>query len=138
MIEVRERVRFVETDMMGVVHHSNYFQWFEVGRVEYLRKAGVYLLDLIGDGILFPITEVQCKYKASARFDDYVLIETTMTGLSRAKMVFSYRVVREADGIVLAEGQTENVFTGEAGKIIRLPQQIFQKLETSFKQEKTI
>lgn len=138
MITVREKVRFVETDMMGVVHHSNYFQWFEVGRVEYLRKAGVYLLDLIGDGILFPITEVQCKYKASARFDDYVLIETTMTGLSRAKMVFSYRVVREADGIVLAEGQTENVFTGEAGKIIRLPQQIFQKLETSFKQEKTI
>ena len=138
MITVREKVRFVETDMMGVVHHSNYFQWFEVGRVEYLREAGVYLLDLIGDGILFPITEVQCKYKASARFDDYVLIETTMTGLSRAKMVFSYRVVREADGIVLAEGQTENVFTGEAGKIIRLPQQIFQKLETSFKQEKTI
>lgn len=138
MITVREKVRFVETDMMGVVHHANYFQWFEVGRVEYLRKAGVYLLDLIGDGILFPITEVQCKYKASARFDDYVLIETTMTGLSRAKMVFSYRVVREADGIVLAEGQTENVFTGEAGKIIRLPQQIFQKLETSFKQEKTI
>lgn len=138
MITVREKVRFVETDMMGVVHHANYFQWFEVGRVEYLREAGVYLLDLIGDGILFPITEVQCKYKASARFDDYVLIETTMTGLSRAKMVFSYRVVREADGIVLAEGQTENVFTGEAGKIIRLPQQIFQKLETSFKQEKTI
>ena len=114
MITVREKVRFVETDMMGVVHHANYFQWFEVGRVEYLREAGVYLLDLIGDGILFPITEVQCKYKASARFDDYVLIETTMTGLSRAKMVFSYRVVREADGIVLAEGQTENVFTGEA------------------------
>ena len=138
MITVREKVRFVETDMMGVVHHANYFQWFEVGRVEYLSEAGVYLLDLIGDGILFPITEVQCKYKASARFDDYVLIETTMTGLSRAKMVFSYRVVREADGIVLAEGQTENVFTGEAGKIIRLPQQIFQKLETSFKQEKTI
>ena len=138
VIEVRERVRFVETDMMGVVHHANYFQWFEVGRVEYLRQAGVYLLDLIGDGILFPITEVHCKYKASARFDDYMLIETTMTGLSRAKMVFSYRVVREADGVVLAEGKTENVFTGAEGKIIRLSPQVFQKLEASFKQEQAI
>ena len=138
MITVREKVRFVETDMMGVVHHANYFQWFEVGRVEYLRQAGVYLLDLIGDGILFPITEVHCKYKASARFDDYVLIETTMTGLSRAKMVFSYRVVREADGVVLAEGKTENVFTGAEGKIIRLSPQVFQKLEASFKQEQAI
>lgn len=138
MITVREKVRFVETDMMGVVHHANYFQWFEVGRVEYLRQAGVYLLDLIGDGILFPITEVHCKYKASARFDDYMLIETTMTGLSRAKMVFSYRVVREADGVVLAEGKTENVFTGAEGKIIRLSPQVFQKLEASFKQEQAI
>lgn len=138
MITVREKVRFVETDMMGVVHHANYFQWFEVGRVEYLRQAGVYLLDLIGDGILFPITEVHCKYKASALFDDYVLIETTMTGLSRAKMVFSYRVVREADGVVLAEGKTENVFTGAEGKIIRLSPQVFQKLEASFKQEQAI
>ena len=138
MITVREKVRFVETDMMGVVHHANYFQWFEVGRVEYLRQAGVYLLDLIGDGILFPITEVHCKYKASARFDDYVLIETAMTDLSRAKMVFSYRVVREADGVVLAEGKTENVFTGAEGKIIRLSPQVFQKLEASFKQEQAI
>ncbi len=136
MITVREKVRFVETDMMGVVHHGNYFKWFEVGRVEYLRKAGVYLLDLMADGILFPITEVGCQYKASARFDDYVMIHTTMTDLSRAKMEFCYQVVREGDGLLLAEGMTRNVFTGPDGKITRLAPPIYEKLQAAFEEDR--
>lgn len=132
MIVVREKVRFVETDMMGVVHHSNYFRWFEMGRVEYLRQAGVYLLDLMADNILFPITDVSCQYKSSARFDDYILIETVMIELSRAKMVFSYRVVREADRLLLAEGKTQNVFTNKEGQIIRLAPTVFGKLQAMF------
>ena len=136
MITVREKVRFVETDMMGVVHHGNYFKWFEVGRVEYLRKAGVYLLDLMADGILFPITEVGCQYKSSARFDDYVMIHTTMTDLSRAKMEFRYQVVREGDGLLLAEGMTRNVFTGPDGKITRLAPPIYEKLQAAFEEDR--
>ena len=135
MISVREKVRFVETDMMGVVHHSNYFRWFELGRVEYLRQAGVYLLDLMRDGVLFPITEVSCQYKASARFDDFLAIETTMVELSRVKMVFSYQVVREADGLLLAEGKTQNLFTDNNGRIIRLAPSVFTKLQAMFEQE---
>lgn len=135
MISVREKVRFVETDMMGVVHHSNYFRWFEVGRVEYMRQAGVYLLDLMRDGVLFPITEVSCQYKASARFDDYLAIETTMVDLSRAKMVFSYKIVRESDGLLLAEGKTQNLFTDTNGKVIRLAMPVFTKLQALFEQE---
>ncbi len=135
MISVREKVRFVETDMMGVVHHSNYFRWFEVGRVEYMRQAGVYLLDLMRDGVLFPITEVSCQYKASARFDDYLAIETTMVDLSRAKMVFSYKIVRESDGLLLAEGKTQNLFTDTNGKVIRLAMLVFTKLQALFEQE---
>ncbi|MEG0831735.1 MAG: hotdog domain-containing protein, partial [Acidaminococcaceae bacterium] len=69
MIRIRDRVRFVETDMMGVVHHANYLRWFEMGRVAYLRAAGVELLDLMAAGYLFPITEVECKYKNSGHFD---------------------------------------------------------------------
>lgn len=135
MITVRDKVRFVETDMMGVVHHSNYFRWFEMGRVEYLRQAGILLLDLMADGILFPITDVGCQYKASAKFDDYILIETTMSELSRAKMVFTYRVVREADGALLATGRTQNVFTDMQGRIIRLAPEVYDKMAAKFAEE---
>jgi acyl-CoA thioester hydrolase len=135
MVTVTDRVRFVETDMMGVVHHANYLRWFEMGRVEYMRQAGVYLLDLMAAGILFPITDVACQYRASARFDDQVAIETTMVELSKAKMVFSYRVLNAADGRLLASGSTKNAFTDQAGKVIRLPAEYFDKLHSLYSTE---
>lgn len=128
---VREKVRFVETDMMGVVHHSNYFRWFEMGRVEYLRKAGVLLKEILADGIIFPITDVDCHYRASAKFDDYILVETTLEKISPVKMIFTYRVVKEVDGTLLATGRTQNVFTDYDGKIIRLPQTYYDKLQVN-------
>lgn len=128
MITVREKVRFVETDMMGVVHHSNYFRWFEMARVEYLRQIGILLTDMMAENIVFPITNVECKYMASAKFDDYILIEATLAEVSKAKMVFTYRVLREKDGTLLATGSTQNVFTNAQGKIIRLPDKYFEKL----------
>jgi len=127
-VVIDDRVRFVETDMMGVVHHANYLRWFEMGRVEYLRRHGVLLLDLLDDGILFPIIDVACHYSASARFDDVVRIETEMVEFNRAKMVFSYKVIRRADGIVLASGTTQNVFTDRRGRIIRLPSKYYDRL----------
>lgn len=136
MVTIREKVRFVETDMMGVVHHSNYFRWFEMGRVEYLRQAGIYLLDLMAEDILFPITAVDCRYKASARFDDYLLIHTRLKELSRAKMIFAYDVVRENDRKLLAAGNTQNVFTDGKGKIIRLPGKHYDGLAKLFAEEK--
>lgn len=126
---VREKVRFVETDAMGVVHHSNYFRWFEMGRVEFLRQAGITLTELIAEGIVFPITDVSCKYKASARFDDIILIETRPDEITAVKMVFNYRVVRESDGLLLAIGRTQNVFTNNNGKIVRLPEIYCAKLK---------
>ena len=70
MITIRDKVRFVETDMMGVVHHANYLRWFEMGRVAYLRACGISLGELMADGVIFPITEVRAKYKNSCTFDD--------------------------------------------------------------------
>ena len=128
LVTIRERVRFVETDMMGVVHHANYFRWFEVGRVEYLRRAGLLLSDLMADGIVFPIRDVSCRYLLPARFDDVLLIEANLVTLSKAKMIFAYRVLREDDGVLLATGQTENVFTNPEGKVIRLADRWFDKL----------
>ncbi len=131
MIVVRDRVRFVETDMMGVVHHSNYLCWFEMARVEYLRRANVLLPDLIADGVLFPITDVQCKYRQSAHFDETIRIEATLADFSRAKLCFSYRVLRDEDDVLLAEGSTQNVFTDEKGRIIRLPQIYYDRISAA-------
>ena len=131
MITVREKVRFVETDLMGVVHHANYFRWFEMGRVEYLREAGVLLTELMADGIVFPITSVDCQYKASAKFDDRILIETTLAEVSPVKMIFTYKVIKEADNVLLATGSTQNVFTDNNGKIIRLASKYYSKLQLS-------
>jgi acyl-CoA thioester hydrolase len=135
LIAVREKVRFVETDMMGVVHHSNHFRWFEMARVEYLRQAGVLLLDLMAQDIVFPITDVSCQYKASARFDDWLLIQAKLVDLSRAKMVFTYEIVRESDKTLLATGRTQNVFTDGSGRIIRLPLEYHSRLHALFAAE---
>ena len=122
MIAIKDRDRFVETDLMGVVHHSNYLRWFEMARVEYLRRANVVLPELIAAGILFPITDVQCKFIQSAYFDEIVRVEAELVDFSRAKLCFAYRVLRDADDVLLAEGKTQNVFIGTNGKISRLPQ----------------
>lgn len=131
MITIREKVRFVETDLMGVVHHSNYFHWFEMGRVEYLRTLGILLNDLLASGIVFPITDVSCKYRSSARFDDIILIQTTLKAVSKVKMVFTYDVVKEVGQTLLATGETQNVFTDSQGKIIRLPDLYYNPLVKS-------
>ena len=128
MIAVRDKVRFVETDLMGVVHHSNYLRWFEMARVEYLRAANVLLPELIAQGIVFPIVEVQCKYRQSAHFDEIIRVEATLSEISRAKLCFSYRVLRDADDVLLAEGATQKVFTNMDGRIIRLPQLYYDRI----------
>ena len=136
MVTVRDKVRFVETDMMGVAHHSNHFRWFEMARVEYLRKAGIDLLQLMEHGFLFPIWEVSCKYLASAKFDDYILIQATMTHLTRAQMEFTYQIFREKDGVLLAQGKTVNVFTTRKdGKVTRLPDVFYKKILAEYNHE---
>lgn len=133
MVTIQEKVRFVETDMMGVVHHSNYFRWFEMGRVEYLRQADVFLTELMADGIVFPIIHVDCQYKASAKFDDYIMIETKLEELSPVKMAFTYKVIRKSDEVLLATGSTQSVFTNDNGKITRMPSKYYEKLQASAK-----
>ena len=119
---VAHKVNFYDTDAMAVVHHSNYIRWFEIGRVEFLRQAGITLTELMDDGYVFPITEVSAKYMNSGYFDDELIIEPTPVALTKAKMAFSYRVLRACDDTVLVTGFTQNVFTSRAtGKITRLP-----------------
>ena len=126
------RVRFYDTDEMGVAHHANYLRWFENGRVEFLRALGITLGDMIDDGILFPIVEISAKYFHPAKFDDEIEIETTGAAITRAKWDFSYKVRRVSDGEILVEGYSRNVFTSAAtGKIPRLPEKYFSKFQTA-------
>lgn len=124
------KVNFYDTDAMAVVHHANYIRWFEIGRVEFLRAAGITLTEMMDDGYVFPITEVSAKYMNPARFDDELVIETTPVALTKAKMAFSYRVLRKADNLLLVTGFTQNVFTSkETGHIVRLPAKYYERLQ---------
>ena len=95
---------------MAVVHHANYIRWFEIGRVAYLRRIGITLGALMEAGYVFPITKVGAEYHAPGHFDDELVIEATATALTKAKMVFSYRILNHA-GTLLVSGFSENVFT---------------------------
>ena len=106
------RVRYAETDQMGVVYHANYLIWFEVGRVELMRSLGFdYKRMEIDDDRHIVVVEVECRYKAPARYDDVIAIETRIMALRGFVMKFGYRLVRVADNMLLAEGETTHVIT---------------------------
>ena len=129
-IKTNYQVHFYDTVTMGVVHHSNYIRWFEIGRVEYLRKINIDLNEMMADGILFPITKVEAQFHSPARFDDILEIETTATALTKAKMEFEYKVFRSGEDKVLVTGFTQNVFTNkETGKITRLPDKFYERMK---------
>ena len=126
---VEHHVDFYETDAMDVVHHSNYIRWFEIGRIELLREAGITLGELMEDGFVFPITEVNAKFLSPGRFDDILVIETTPTALTKVKMAFDYRILRKGEDKVLVTGHTQNVFTSrETGHVVRLPEKYHARL----------
>lgn len=123
-------VNFFDTDAMGVTHHSNYIRWFEIGRVQCLKEIDITLDEIMDDGYVFPITEVNCKYISPSKFDDYLRIETTPVALTKAKMEFKYKVFRESDNALVVEGFTRNVFTYKAtGRIARLPEKYLSRLQ---------
>ena len=127
IVKTLHRVKFFDTDVMGVVHHSNYIRWFETGRVEFLREIGIDLNEMMSDGILFPIVEITAKFHAPAKFDDELEIVTTAEALTKAKMKFDYVIRKRGEEKILAEGTSTHVFTNE-GKICRLPDKYYSRL----------
>jgi acyl-CoA thioester hydrolase len=138
MVSVTEKVHFYDTDMMGIAHHSNHLRWFECGRVEYMRQAGIDLVELMKEGISFPIKSVSCEYISPIRFDDTIVIETRLARLSRAQTVYSFRILRQSDGTVLATGVTQNVFShADTGKIARLDEVRMAGLKAMYEKDQT-
>jgi acyl-CoA thioester hydrolase len=110
--ESRVRVRYAETDQMGVVYHSNYFIWFEVGRVELLRQLGFSYREMEReDGCYIAVVDARCRYKAPARYDDEIIIRTHLKNVRESVVHFGYEAVRVSDGTLLAEGETTHIVT---------------------------
>jgi acyl-CoA thioester hydrolase len=118
------RVRYAETDKMGVVYHANYFVWFEVGRCELIRAIGKSYRDLEQAGIGLPVIEAHCEFKSPARYDDEVQVKTWGALLSPARVEFRYEVSQVTDGTVNAVGRTVHVAVDENGRPCRLPDYI--------------
>jgi len=118
------RVRYAETDKMGVVYHANYFMWFEVGRCELLRAIGKSYRDLEAEGIRLPVIEAHCEYKSPALYDDELVVKTRGNLLSPARVEFLYEISRPADGILNAVGRTVHASLDTNGRPCRLPEYI--------------
>ena len=129
--ETRIRVRYAETDQMGVVYHSNHFIWFEVGRVELLRQLGFSYRDMEeNDGCFIAVVDARCRYKAPARYDDEIIVRTHIKNIRDSLIHFGYELLRANDAALLAEGETTHIVTDSQMKVTTIP----EKYMTAFKQ----
>ena len=118
--ETKLKVRYVETDQMGIVHHSNYYAWFEVGRTEYITEIGMTYKEMEEKNIMLPVIESSCRYIEGAKNEDILIIQTFIKELNGAKVIFNYNVVRSTDGKILAKGSTMHAFVNEKFRIINI------------------
>ncbi len=121
------RVIYADTDAMGIVYHTNYIKWFEVGRNEFMRGNDLRYAEIERAGFFLPATEVVCRFLASAKYDDVVRIETSLGHFRRANIRFEYEIWDESRNTLLSEGHTLHSFVKD-GKITRPPEQFAAKL----------
>jgi acyl-CoA thioester hydrolase len=128
--ETTIRVRYVETDQMGVVYHSNFIIWFEVGRVELLRQLGFEYRDMeLVDDCHIAVVDVRVRYKAPARYDDQIVVRTRLKNVRDSLLHFTYEVARATDGTLLAEGETTHLVVDKNMERKALP----EKYQAAFK-----
>ena len=104
------KVRYAETDQMGIVHHSNHYVYFETAREDFILGAGIRYIDMENQGVMMPLAETQCRYYEGAKYADELIVETTLEELSPVKVTLQYDVIRERDGKLLARGKTVQAF----------------------------
>jgi acyl-CoA thioester hydrolase len=118
----RLRVRYAETDQMGIVYYANYFVWFEIGRTDFCRQHGFAYRDMEEqDGLFITVAETRCRYKAPARYDDEIIVRTCLRNCRKRVLVFGYEIYREPEQELLAEGETVHVITDREGRPRALP-----------------
>ena len=124
----RVRVRYAETDQMGVVYYANYFVWFEVGRTDWLREAGWTYRQMEQDGVSLPVIEAHAEYRRAARYDDDLEVLSTATLLTAVRLRFDYEIRRAGDEEPLATGHTIHAAMDPTGRPCRLPQAVRELL----------
>jgi acyl-CoA thioester hydrolase len=122
MVDVEIRVRYAETDQMGVAYYANYLVWFEVGRSEFCRTRGFRYIDLEALGYNLVVTDVHCRYRNSARYYETVIVRTRLKGANKRMITFEYQVLREDQEEVIAEGETRHLCVDSKGKTKSLPE----------------
>jgi acyl-CoA thioester hydrolase len=121
--DAQVRVRYAETDQMGVVYHANYFVWFEVGRVELMRALGFeYKLMETEDDCFIVVAEANCRYRQSAKYDELLRVRTRISQAGNRVVKYAYEILRDSDDTLLATGDTTHVICGKDGKPKQLPQ----------------
>jgi acyl-CoA thioester hydrolase len=123
IVDVDIRVRYAETDQMGVAYYANYLVWFEVGRSEFCRKRGFRYADLEALGYKLVVADVHCRYRNSARYDETVIVRTRLKGVNRRMVTFGYQILRKDQEEVIAEGETRHICVDSYGKTKSLPEQ---------------
>ena len=125
-----QRVYYADTDHCHVVYYSNYLKWFEIGRTEILRQSGFDYNEFEKQGIIAPVVEVKCSYKEPARYNDVVIIKTTIENIGNSSIKFNYEIIRKSDNKLLAEGYTINVFVDKKTmKPTRIPDDLRNALK---------
>jgi len=128
--ETTTRVRYPETDRMGIAHHTHFFTWFELGRTELMREAGCAYGELEDkERVFFPVIEAGAVFKSPARYDEVLTIDTRLVRAEGARVRFEY-AIRRSDGALVATGFTEHASCGEGGKPIRIPETLAARLRT--------
>jgi acyl-CoA thioester hydrolase len=135
--ECEVRVRYAETDKMGIVHHSNYLVWFEFARSEYCRARGFSYKEMEErDRALLVVAEAYCRYKSPAFYEDVLTIRSKVSDIRSRSLRFAYQVYRPSDATLLAEGETLHVVTDE-NKRVRIMPDNYRKMLTAELGEKT-
>ena len=129
--ESRFRVRYAETDQMGVVYYANYLVWMEVGRTDYCKSLGFDYRDMEKEGAYMAVAEATCRYVSPARYDNAILVQTRLDRVNRKIVAFSYSILNEETGKVLAVGKTVHITMSTDHKSRSLPARYFELLTRS-------
>lgn len=116
------RVRYQETDNMGVVYYGNYFTWFEIARTEYFRSLGLVYREMEAKGFYFMVASAGCRYRSSARYDDIVKVRTWVSDLKSSAMKFEYKL--HVGEKLIATGESVHVFTNKSGRPVKIPEEV--------------
>jgi acyl-CoA thioester hydrolase len=128
-LEIEERVRYSETDQMGVAHNKAYFEWFEIGRTEYCRKQQIRYKDIEARGHALVVVEAFCRYRKPLRYDDLFLIRVALQEMTPKKAVFGYELRTKNERALVAHGYTIHIAVNKKGDVCPLPEDLVEKIK---------